>query len=159
MYKLYSYCDRNLFKVSCESSGVGRKKFRGFKEGGPVSLGVRGRSPPDAGEFSKISKKFPKKVEKMLYYRLFSKDITKLRVKFSRLWTNNTIRWGNIERILKILKNFHKIPEENCKNGWILDNFAMKLQNHGLNFRAFGRKTQLVWEILRNFWKSLMKIQ
>ena len=84
---------------------------------------------------------------KMLYFRLFCKEITNPCVKFSRVWTKNTIGWENFE---KIFENLQKIPEENCKNG-IFAYFAKKLQNRAFNFRAFGRKTQLVGEILRKF--------
>ena len=34
-----------------------------------------------------------------------------------------------------------------------------KIKNPALHFRGFGRKTQSVREILRNFWKLLMTIQ
>ena len=51
----------------------------------------------------------------------------------------------------KIFENLQKIPEENCNNCCIFAYFAKKLQNQALNFRAFGRKTQLVGEILRIF--------
>ena len=44
-----------------------------------------------------------------------------------------------------------KIPEENCKKCCIFAYFAKKFQNHALNFRAFGRKTQLFGEILKIF--------
>ena len=87
----------------------------------------------------------------MHYFSLFFKKISKLCVKFLRVWTKNTIDWKNFEKILKIFENFQKIPEENCKNGCIFAYFAKKLQNHALNFRAFGRKTQFVGEILRKF--------
>ena len=58
-----------------------------------------------------------------------------------------------------IFENLQKIPEENSKNCCIFPYFAKKLQKHALNFRAFRVNTQLVGEILRKFWKFLMKIQ
>ena len=51
----------------------------------------------------------------------------------------------------RIFENLQKIPEENCKKCCIFAYFAKKFQNHALNFRAFGRKTQLFEEILRKF--------
>ena len=39
----------------------------------------------------------------MLYFRLFFKGISKPCVKFSRVWTKNTIAWGDFEKILKNL--------------------------------------------------------
>ena len=41
-------------------------------------------------------------MQKLLYFRLFCKEITKPCVKFSRGWTKNTICWGNFEKILKL---------------------------------------------------------
>ena len=37
----------------------------------------------------------------MFYFRLFCKKISKPCVKFSRVWTINTIVWGEFEKILK----------------------------------------------------------
>ena len=58
---------------------------------------------------------------------------------------------GGAPRTRENFRKLAKIPEENCKNCCIVGYFAKKLQNHALNFRAFGRKTQLVGEILRKF--------
>ena len=41
-------------------------------------------------------------MQKLLYFRLFCKEITKPCVKFSRVWTKNTICWENFEKILKL---------------------------------------------------------
>ena len=41
-------------------------------------------------------------MQKLLYFPLFCKEITKPCVKFSRVWTKNTIGWVNIEKILKV---------------------------------------------------------
>ena len=75
----------------------------GFKVGGPASYGVPGAEAPpaDARKFSKIYKKFPKKIAKTAVFS-------------------------------PILQRIYK--------------------NHAFNFRAFGRQTQLVGEILRKFW-------
>ena len=51
----------------------------------------------------------------------------------------------------RIFENLKKIPKENCQKCSILAYFAKKIQNSALNFRAFGRKPQLVWEFLENF--------
>ena len=48
---------------------------------------------------------------------------------------------------MKFFENLQNIPEEKCKNCCIFAYFPKKLQNRALNFRAFGRKTQLVGEI------------
>ena len=55
----------------------------------------------------------------------------------------------------RIFENLQKIPEENCKNWCIFAYFAKIFQNHAVNFRAFGRKTQLFgkfWENFESFW-------
>ena len=44
--------------------------------------------------------KIPEENCKMLYCRLFCKKISKPRVKFSRVWTKNTIVWGNFESVI-----------------------------------------------------------
>ena len=86
------------FKYSINFSGVARILVRGDTLGvsrvaGPGSARVvRGRSPPDAEEFSKIFKNFLVKIAKMHYFSIFSKHLT----------------------------------------------------NHGLIFRAFGRKTRIL---------------
>ena len=130
------------------------KKFGGVQGRGSALVGGPGGGAPRTPEnFRKFAKNSRRKLKKILYFRLFCKEITKSRVKYSRVWTKNTIGWGNFQRILKLFDNFQKIPEENCKNCWIYAYFAKKLQNHALNFRSFGRKTQLVGEILRKFWK------
>ena len=71
--------------------------------------------------FRKFAKNSRRKLQKLLYFRLFCKEIfTNLWkfykstcVKFLRVWTKNTIGWENFE---KIFENLKKIPEENCKN-------------------------------------------
>ena len=84
---------------------------------------------------------------KLLYFRLFCKEITKPCVKFSRVSTKNTSRCGHFENF----ENFQKIPDEKCKNCCIFAYFAKILQNHALYFGACVGKTQLVGEILRKF--------
>ena len=58
-------------------------------------------NPRTPENFRKFAKKFRKKIAKMQYFLLFCKKISKPCVKFSRVWTKNTIGWGNFETILK----------------------------------------------------------
>ena len=53
------------------------------------------------------------------------------------------------ENVRKVAKNFLRKLNK-CR---IFAYFAKEFQNPALNFRAFGRKTQLVWEIFRIFQK------
>ena len=58
---------------------------------------------------------------------------------------------GNVEKILKIFKNFLK----KIAKMHYFSIFFKRLTNHALNFCAFGRKTQIVgkfWENFENFW-------
>ena len=110
-------------------------------------------------DFRKFSKNIFWKFRTIHYFSIFFKRFNKPCVNFSRVWTKNTIGWGNFEKILRFFENLQNIPEEKCKNCCIFAYFAKKLQNHALNFRAFGRKTPFVGEILRKFWNFLMKIQ
>ena len=59
--------------------------------GGP---GGGAEPPSDAGEFSKIFKKFLKKIVKMHYFAYFSPKNLKIMRYFSLVWTKNTIGWG-----------------------------------------------------------------
>ena len=93
---------------------------------------------------------------------------------FYSFWYEDSMQWRTQEKILggqgrgsgfvgrpgaeppdagKFSKICKKIAEENSKNCCIFAYFAKKLPNHAVNFRAFGRKTQLLGEILRKFWK------
>ena len=71
------------------------KKFGGGVQGRRSGLvgGPGGGAPRTPENFGKFAKKFPKKFAKMLYFRLFCKKISKSCVKFSRVWTKNTIVW------------------------------------------------------------------
>ena len=148
------------FLHSCSQWRTQEKISGGVQGRGSGLVGGPGGGAPRTPEnFRKFAKKFRRKLQKLLYFRLFCKEITNPSVKFLRVWTKNTIGWENFEKILKIFENLQKIPEENCKNRCIFAYFAKKLQNHALNFRAFGRKTQFGGEIWRKFWKFLVKIQ
>ena len=56
------------------------------------------------------------KIAKMQYFRLFCKNILKPCVKFSRVWTKNTISQGKFEKILKFF-------DENQQKNWIFTYF------------------------------------
>ena len=60
----------NLFQWRRQDFGSG-EHFRGSAQ-----QGVRGRSPPDAGEFSKIKKKFLRKLQKFTILANFPKKLT-----------------------------------------------------------------------------------
>ena len=104
MQKIYGKIFENFrTKISLENcekgitfdSGTRRKKFRGVQGKGSGLVG---------GEFSKITKrKFLKKIAKMLYFRLFCKEISKPCGMFSRVRTKNN-SLGNFEKILTILE-------------------------------------------------------
>ena len=83
----------------CQAVAFAGRKFGGGVQG----RGSGGQSPPDAGEFSKICKKFPKKVATYAVFSpILQKNISKPCVTFSLVWTKNTVGWGNFEKILKI---------------------------------------------------------
>ena len=55
-------------------------------------------SAQDPGELSKISKKFPNKIEeKAAFSPILQKDLNIFRVKFSRVCRKNTIGLGNFD--------------------------------------------------------------
>ena len=83
-------------------SGVGRKKIWGVQGYGRPCRGSGGGAPGRRGIFENLQKNSLRKLQKMKHFRLFCKKISKPCVKFSRVWTKNTIRWGNFEKILKI---------------------------------------------------------
>ena len=85
------------------NSGVRRKKIRGVQD--------YGRPRRGSGGFSKICKKFLKKIAKNpVFLSILQKD-SKPCVKFSRVWTKNTIGWGNFEKIVRFF-------DENAIEKW-----------------------------------------
>ena len=81
---------------------AGKNFGGGLKVGGPASKGVRGRSPPDAGEFSKICKKFLKKMAKnAVFSPILQKNFKTMRSIFARLDEKHNCL-GNFEKFLKI---------------------------------------------------------
>ena len=69
-------------------------------------------------------------MQKLLYFRLFCKEITKPRVKFSRVLMKNTICWGNSEKILKL---FDENSIEKLKLYLFFGQFVAKNRNFGNN--------------------------
>ena len=85
--------------------------------GGPFHgvglVGGPGAEPRDAGEFSKIFKKFLKKISKMHYFSIFFKKFNKPCVQsFARLDEKQKL-FGNFERFAKIFKKFLKKISKN----------------------------------------------
>ena len=76
------------------------EKISGFQGRGSGLVGGPGGSVPR--RIFENLQKIPEKIAKMLYFRLFCKEISKLCVKFLRVWTKNTIVWGKFEKSLKI---------------------------------------------------------
>ena len=67
-------------------------------------------------------------MQKLVYFRLFCKEITKPRVKFSRVWTKNTNGWENFE---KILKGFNKDSIEKLNFYLFLGKIVARNRNFG----------------------------
>ena len=69
-------------------------------------------------------------MQKLLYFRLFCKEITKPCVKFSRVGTKNTICWGNFEKILNL---FDDNSIEKLNLYLFFGKFVAKNRNFGNN--------------------------
>ena len=83
-----------------ECSGVRRKKFRGVQGRGSGIVG--GRSPPNAGEFSKICKKIHEEnCQKCCIFAYFVKKFQKHAVNFRAFERKNNY-FGIFEKTLKI---------------------------------------------------------
>ena len=98
----------------CEVSwtmGVARILVSGVEHfRGSGSWGVRGAEPPPpgAGEFSKILKRFLKKIAKIHYFSMFSRQFNKPCADFSRVWTKNNKLLGNFEKIFEFFSKMRK---------------------------------------------------
>ena len=79
----------------------------------------------------------------IIFFEKFSKPCGT----FSRVWTKNTFL-GNFEKFSKIFKYFLR----KLRKCIILAYFRENLTN-ALIFRAFGRKTQIIWK----FWEKFEK--
>ena len=80
--------------------------------------------------FRKFSKNSWRNLQKLLYFCLFCKEITKPFAKFSRVWTKNAIVWGKFEKILKI---FDENSMEKLNFYLFLGKFVAKNRNFGNN--------------------------
>ena len=56
---------------------------------GSALLGVRGRRPPEAGQFSKIFKRFLNEIAKMHYFSMFFEKFSEPCINFSSVWSKN----------------------------------------------------------------------
>ena len=91
LFATVAYAGKNLGVVQGRGSGL---------VGGPGG----GAPPPGRRRiFENSEKNSGRKLQTLLYFRLICKNISQPRVKFSRVWTKNTIIWGNFEKIFKIL--------------------------------------------------------
>ena len=117
--------------------------------GHPPRGGSGWGSPREAGEFSKIFKRFFKKIAKnALFQHIFQKNLTKC-INFSRFWTQNTNCWETLRNFRNFAKDFFR-EQPKCIP---LAYFSKKLTISALIFRAFGRKTQI-----RGIFVKCMKI-
>ena len=117
--------------------------------GGRPRRGSGGRRPPDARKVWKFQKNFPRKLQKMDYFRRFFKKIKKPCVKFSRIGRKTQLCG-------KFLREFSKISLKIAQKCIILVYF----QNPALNFRAFWRKTivlEIFEKIFKNFFENSTK--
>ena len=120
----------SIFSNLSGDSGVRRKKLRGVRDYGRPRRGFGGGPPLTQENFRKFAKNSWRKLQKMLYFRLFCKNILKPCVKFWRVWTKNTIVWGNFEKILKILD---ENSMEKLNFYLVFGNFVAKNRNFGNN--------------------------
>ena len=81
-----------------------QEKISGGAQGRGSGLvgGPGGGAPLTPENFRKFAKNSRRKLQTLLYFRLFCKEITKPCVKFSRVSRKNTTGRGNFEKILKI---------------------------------------------------------
>ena len=63
-----------------------------------VGVGVEPPPLPDAGELTKIWKRFLKKIAKIALFCYILQRVSKPRVKFSRGWTKNTSGCGYLRK-------------------------------------------------------------
>ena len=104
-----------------------------------------GRKTQIVGNFEKIFENFP--FLNMHYFCLFYTKFCKPSVNLSRVWTINTNCW-------KFWVNFRKISMIFLRKLLKLHYFFLfytKLYKPCVNFRGFGRKTQIVGNLLRKF--------
>ena len=100
--------------------------------------------------FSKIFKKFLKKIAKMHYFSLFFKKFNKACVNFCG--------FGPQHNLLEILRKFSKNLLRKLLNMHYFSIFSKYLTNQRVNFLRIWTKSANCWEILRKICKFLMKI-
>ena len=88
-------------------SGAARISVRGNNLGRSASWGVRRVELPDAGEFSKIFKRFLKKIAKMHYFSRFFNKFNNRELIFRAFGEKHKVL-GNFEKPLKTFKEFFK---------------------------------------------------
>ena len=124
------------------------KNFGGQGFGRP-RRGCGGRSPPDAGEFSKICKKiFLKKLQKCIILAYFSKKFKKPCLTFSRIWKKITNSW-------EFLINFRKFSKKLFRKFQKIHYFSIffeKFNKPCVNFSRVWTKNTNCWEIFEKIW-------
>ena len=86
----------------------------------------RGAEPPGRRRIFENLQKIPEENwKKCCIFAYFATKISKPFAKFSRVWTKNTIVWGNFEKILEI---FDKNSMENCIFIYFWENFLLKIE-------------------------------
>ena len=70
--------------------------------GGRPSRGSGGGAPRTPENFLKFGKNFLRKLQYMHNFSYLSTKFNELCVKFSHIWTKNTIVWETFEKILKV---------------------------------------------------------
>ena len=107
------------------------KNFGGVQGRGSGLVGGPGGGAPRTPEnVRKFARNSWRKLQKMLYLRIFCKEISKPCVKFSRVWTKNTIVLGNSEKISKI---FDENSMQKLHFYLFLGKFVAKNRNFGNN--------------------------
>ena len=79
----------------------------------------------------------------LFFARLDEKQVI---INFEKIYLENCEKC-----IILAYEIFSKISLENCEKCIILAYFSKNSTKHALNFSVFGRKTQLLEEILRKF--------
>ena len=105
------------------------------------------------GKFSKIWKKFLKKIVKMHYFSKFFKRFNKPCFTFSRVWTKNTNCWETLGNFLIFSKDFFRKFRKIHYFSIVFEKFNKPYVNSS---RVWTKNTNC-WEILRKHWKVWWK--
>ena len=117
------------------------KNFGGFKVMAGLIGGPGGGATRTLENFRKFAKNSLRKLQRMQYFCLLCTKISKLCVKFSCIWTKNTIGCGNFEKILKF---FGENSIENLNFCLFLEKLLLKIEPSEItsffynNFSRFG---------------------